>query len=63
MKYGDAEEKYELYMVSNYGKEFVESLIFEKRAKRPYKWNRCELEDLLDEINSGINMHQKRVCG
>jgi len=61
MKYGDAEKHYTLYMQDMYGRDFVENLLAEKRAKRAHKWNRCELDDMLVEINKQIKEHQNRV--
>ena len=61
MKYGDAEKHYTLYMQDMYGRDFVEDLLAEKRAKRPHKWNRCVLDDMLIDINNQIKEHKKRV--
>ena len=63
MQYGDGMERYELFMVDKYGRDFVDRLLGEQRAKRPYKWLRSDLEDLLKDINEEIKVHEKRVCG
>ena len=63
MQHGDGEERYKLYMCDMYGRDFVEELLFEQRAKRAIKHSRCELEDLLSDINKQIIIHQKRVGG
>jgi len=61
MKYGDAEKHYTLWMQDMYGRDFVEGLLFEKSAKKPFKWVRGDLDDMLISINIQIKEHEKRV--
>lgn len=61
MKYGSAAQAYTLYMQDMYGREFVEHLIECQKAKRPVKWSRSELDEMLISINEQIRENQKKV--
>jgi hypothetical protein len=61
MKFGTSAHIYTLYMQDMYGRDFVEHLIECKRAKRPVKWNRCELEQQLEDINTQIRDQKRRL--
>jgi hypothetical protein len=44
-----------------YGKEFVQEL--EATKGKPFKWNRCDLEDLITDLNEQVRQEESRVCG
>ena len=61
MKYGDAEKYYTFWMCDTYGKDFVENLLADKRAKKPHKWVRGDLDALLIDTNEQIKEHKNRI--
>ena len=61
MKHGTAAQRYTIWMQEYYGDDFVENLLNIQRAKKPFKWIRGDLMDLLDDINGQIKEHEGRV--
>jgi hypothetical protein len=61
MKHGTAAQQYTIWMQDYYGNEFVEKLLEIQRAKKPFKWVRANLNELLEDVNQQIKEHEKRV--
>lgn len=59
MKFGDAAQKYTLWMQDYYGRDFVDEMIAKKSlTKKMYK---KDYEELLKEFNEQIKFHKKRI--
>lgn len=59
MKFGNAESLYTLWMIDNYGREFVDHMhATTKNTKKMYK---ADYEDYLKKTNELIRFHEKRI--
>lgn len=52
MKYGDAAQRYTLYMQDMYGRDVVNEMLSTKR--KSHQWNRVEVEELIVEFNQQV---------
>ncbi len=59
MRHGSAAQEYTLHMIDFYGRDFVDELIAE--SKKPKKWYRPELEDLIKEFKARIKQEEERL--
>lgn len=59
MKHGDAEKNYTLWMIDWYGREYVNQLLI--RSRKPHKWYRPEVLDLIEEYKERIAEQEDRL--
>jgi len=59
MKFGTAAQRYTIWMIDYYGKDFVD--LMEESKKRVKKLYKADYDDLLREFNDQINFHKKRI--
>lgn len=53
------EAGYATFMVDMYGRDFVEAL--HRKSREVKKWNRLELEELIQDFKDQIKYHQDRI--
>ena len=59
MKFGTAAQRYTLWMVDYYGRDFVEQMENEKRL--PVKFYKSDYEEMLKDFNGQIRSHLERI--
>ena len=59
MKFGDAAQRYTLWMQDYYGRDFVDDMIAKKGQTR--KLYKKDYETMLAEFNEQIRYHKKRI--
>lgn len=59
MKFGDASQRYTLWMEDYYGRDFVDNMLATKSQTR--KMYKRDYEELLKEFNEQIKFHKKRI--
>lgn len=59
MKHGTSAQQYTIYMQETYGEDFVKHLL--ENSTTVKKWNRIEVEELLQDIKEQIKHHEKRI--
>jgi len=59
MKHGSAAQKYTLYMIDMYGKDWVENMLATKNAV--HKLYKADYDDMIEEFNRQIKEHQERL--
>lgn len=61
MRYGDAAQRYTVYMIDMYGREEIDNMLATRHEAVNFK--REELEEMIAEYKQQIDTHKKRIGG